>query len=109
MLPMRPKIPSEPVPLYLEGIIEVHSKAAFWARFATGASVLAAGTFMALALLGHISLLVGLPFFLAPLIPIAAETRLMEIRRLIEDQLRDQIADRERERIDAEDDPPIQG
>lgn len=94
MLPVQPKIPDEPVPLHLTGLIQVHDKAVFWARLATAASVVTAAAFLALALFGSVRWIVAVPFFLAPLIPISAETRVQEIRRIIDEQLRDQIAER---------------
>lgn len=93
MLPWAPKIPDEPVPIQLPGLIELQAKAAFWTRLATGVSVVTAATFLGLALYTELRWLIALPFFVAPLVPIAAETRIAEIRRIIEEQLRDRMRD----------------
>lgn len=94
MLPLEPKIPDEPVPFYLPGVVELQKKAAFWTRLATGASVVTALVFLWLALWGELRWLYALPFFVLPLVPIAAETRVAEIKRVIDRQLLDQMGDR---------------
>lgn len=94
MLPLEPKVPDEPVPFYLGGVVELQQKAVFWTRLATAASVLTAFVFLALALYQEVRWLVALPFFVLPFIPIAAETRVAEIKRVIDRQLLDRMAER---------------
>lgn len=91
MLPLEPKIPSGPVPIHLDGLVALQQKSLFWARLATLVSVLTAFTFLLLALFGEVRWLIALPFFLFPLVPIAAETRIAEIKRVIDRQLLDRL------------------
>lgn len=100
MLPFAPKIPAEPVAIYLEGLVALQAKAAFWTRLATAVTVVSGAVFLGLALYGRVPWLIALPFFLAPMVPIAAETRVSEIRRVIDEQLRDRLAERSREQVE---------
>lgn len=88
-LPIEPNVPTKPLPLRADAILDIQKRAAFWARLSVFASVVVAAGALALAWQGvlHWAWLGALA--LLPLIPIAAQTRIEELGRKVLDQVRD--------------------
>jgi hypothetical protein len=74
-IPPPPRIPREPIPFHVDGIIEIQRSAQLWARLAVLASVLTGAIFLFLAWNGLVPWLLAIPFFLAPLLPIGGRPR----------------------------------
>lgn len=94
----RPRIPHEPIPFYVDGLMDIQKRAAFWARLAVIVSLLVAVIVLWAAWDARIPWLLAIPVFLAPLVPIAAQTRIDELRTKTEEQIRDRLLDRLREK-----------
>ncbi len=84
-----PSVPEGRVPLYAGAILDIQRRALFWARASVAASLLAGLAALALAWRGTVPWVAALPFFLLPLLPIAAQTRIEELGRKTLDQIRD--------------------
>ncbi len=89
-----PRIPDEPIPFYVDGMLDIQKRALFWARSAVIASFLVAIIVLWAAWDARIPWPLAAPVFLAPLLPIAAQTRIEELRTKAEEQIRDRLLDR---------------
>lgn len=92
-----PRIPHERIPFYVDGLLDIQKRAAFWARTAVIGSLLVAVIVLWAAWDARIPWLLAIPVFLAPLLPIAAQTRIDELRTKAEEQIRDVLLERLRE------------
>lgn len=100
-VPLSPRIPEDrPVPIWVAPVMELQAKARSWARLsgivAMGVGVAGLGT----AYYGAIPWWVALIGILLPLVPIAAETRITELGRKLEDQVRDRLMEDAKAAVD---------
>ncbi len=96
-----PRIPQERIPFYVDGLMDIQKRALFWSRLAVYASVLVSLVVLWAAWNSLIPLYVAIPVFLTPLLPIAAQTRIEELVRKTEEQVRDVLLQQSEEK-DAE-------
>lgn len=97
-----PRIPQERIPFYVDGLMDLQKRALFWSRLAVYASVLVCLVVLWAAWNSLIPLYIAIPIFLTPLLPIAAQTRLEELGRKTEEQVRDVLMERLETGDDAE-------
>lgn len=90
-----PKVPSQPVALYMEPVLDLLKKVIGWTRWSVLASLVVGAAALGLTLKGAIHWTIAFPAFLLPLVPMAAQTRAEELRR----KMLDQVRDRENEQI----------
>ncbi len=101
-IPVTPPIPTDkPVAIWLEPVMELQRKGQFWARLSGIAAMVVGVGAMGAAYFGVLPWLVGIIGILIPLLPIAAETRIAELGRKLEDQVRDQMMDAAKDAVEA--------
>ncbi|MBW3584110.1 MAG: hypothetical protein KY455_13545 [Euryarchaeota archaeon] len=84
-----PEVPDDAVPVYVLPVLEIQAKARFWARLTTMAVAVVSISSIFLAWNGTIPIWAGVLLVLMLYLPIATETRVVELREKLNLQLRD--------------------
>lgn len=96
----KPPVPTERIPFYVDGVLDIQKRAVFWARLAVWANVLVCLVILWAAWDRLIPLYIAIPIFLTPLLPIAAQTRIEELGNKVNDQIRDVLFEKGAEAAD---------
>ena len=83
-------VPDQAVPIFVEPVLDIQRRARFWARLSTIAMVLVAVASMFVAWSGRIPWWAAIALLVVAYFPLAAETRIVELREKLNLQLVDQ-------------------